>query len=487
MPGNGWRQRREADRSRSPRKDVGPLGFGIELTSWLRNWAWGKLHGVDVGRNSVHKMADDAQSNRCTCPHIRRLAKTANENDAERKVKSMFPYARYPQEIRIEDSSVDTLLLPSATFRWLQKLNSRKFSTHFGAHPDGVSDWWAQLASTDEGRSLWSLHPWLAGKTPADLKFHVPLVLFDDAGPISKANSSYCRCYYSILGIGSDKETRIIIATGLKVEGIDRSWPPILGSFEDLAGEPAEGEWGGILLFVGADMEYVCNELGMSHYNSKHVCGYCDANDSSLPHTDNSFGALWRATVRNNLQFLAKFRLPRHPLVAHAFFNVHTYRLDIMHLLDHHGVTSHIAGNTIYIQLRERDGILPGSTIDERLGMFNNDLMAFYSTTGCRNRLPPLRQSNLMGDSGYPELRGQLIKAANTRSLVPYLLDLQQRACTANNTIQNRHMLKVLDSLQKLYEIFYGAEYFLTTAEKNLFTSIATEWGRTTRCWLCKP
>ena len=72
-----------------------------------------------------------------------------------------------------------------------------------------------------------------------------------------------------------------------------------------------------------------------------------------------------------------------------------------------------------------------------------------------------------MGDSGFPESKGQLVKAANTRSVVPYLLEFQRRACRANNSPQNRHIFKVIESLQKPYDIFYGAAYFLSTAEKS--------------------
>ena len=215
----GWRQRREAARSRSPRRESGPLGFGVELTHWLRNWAWGKSYAVDLVRNANTKVAADDGT---TCPHIRRLA-SGTASNAERMVESLVPRERFPQMAHVEDSTVDTLMLPCGAFRWLQKLNPRKCAVHFGTRPEGVSDWWAQPAATEEGRSLWRLHPWLQGKTPADLKYHLPLVLFDDAGPVSKANSSYCRCYSSILGVGSEKESRVVIASGLKVEGIDNS------------------------------------------------------------------------------------------------------------------------------------------------------------------------------------------------------------------------------------------------------------------------
>lgn len=472
----GWRQRLLAeDRSRSPARDRGPFGFGIELTHWLRDWAWGRSPAVDLVRNAANKLAAD---NRISCPVIRRLANCkGNENNAERIVQSIIPQDRFPHVTHLEDSTVDTVLLPYSTFRWLQLMNPRKFRIHMGAKMGGVSDWWVQFASSEEGRSMWAVHPWLINKTPQDLNYHIPLMMFDDSGPVSDANSSYARCYYSLLGTGSEKETRIIMSTGFKQEGIDRSWACILSSFEEMAGAIDEGKWGGVLLFFGCDLEYCCNELGMSHYNSLKPCGYCDADTMGVPHTDYSAGAMWRPTVRDNVGFLAHMRQPRHPFVDHSLFNMHTYRLDVMHLLDHHGVTSLVAGNIIWIHLRDRDGILPGTTIDERLDFFNNDLRAYYSFRGVRNRLPPLRQSNLMGDSGYPELKGPLVKAANTRSLVPFLLNFQERAVNANPTMQNRHMLKVVHSVHMLYEIIYAAAYFLTEAEKTLVHKFCNRLG----------
>ena len=66
-------------------------------------------------------------------------------------------------------------------------------------------------------------------------------MIFDDAGPVSKRNSSYARLYYSLLGSGSDHETRIVMATGIKTEGHDASWPLILDSLEELGADPKDG------------------------------------------------------------------------------------------------------------------------------------------------------------------------------------------------------------------------------------------------------
>eukprot|EP00974_Lingulodinium_polyedra_P111157 10750322-Lingulodinium_polyedra.AAC.1 len=52
-----------------------------------------------------------------------------------------------------------------------------------GAPEEGIQGWWEQLAASNVGQQFWQLHPWLKDRCPADLKFHLPLMVFDDAGP----------------------------------------------------------------------------------------------------------------------------------------------------------------------------------------------------------------------------------------------------------------------------------------------------------------
>ena len=184
---------------------------------------------------------------------------------------------------------------------------------------------------------MWELHTWLKSKSPVDLDRHLPLMLFDDAGVTGKSSSAYVRVFYSLVGKGSDRETRIIMGTNHKIPSNqeDESWGPILDSFEQLAEAVGPNEWGGVLLFMGSDLEYICNEVGMAHYNSNELCGYCLADGDSRPHTDNSAGAMWRHSVLNNVQFLARFRHPPHPLVNHKWFSLYSYRMDLMHIATH--------------------------------------------------------------------------------------------------------------------------------------------------------
>ena len=48
---------------------------------------------------------------------------------------------------------------------------------------------------------------------PSDLRCHVPLMRFDDAGPVSQKNGTFVRCFYSLLGAGGETECRYLIAT----------------------------------------------------------------------------------------------------------------------------------------------------------------------------------------------------------------------------------------------------------------------------------
>ena len=74
------------------------------------------------------------------------------------------------------------------------------------------------------------------------LKWHLPLMLFDDAGPTSQTSSTFVRCLYSLLGVGSEGETRFLVATSLKEQGLpDESWTPLMNSFEELA-QPTEAD-----------------------------------------------------------------------------------------------------------------------------------------------------------------------------------------------------------------------------------------------------
>ena len=357
-------------------------------------------------------------------------------------VRRLLPLDEGPNVVEVPEGDVRVVLPPAATFRWLMAKHPVRFQSHFGADLAGVQGWWEQLLATTDGPRFWALHPWLRGRCPADLRRHVPLVIHEDAGPISKLSSAFVRSFHSVLGVGTELESRFLIASYVKRAGIeDKSLPLIMESFAELAGDVGEGHWGGILLFCSADMEHACNEWGLRHFNSTKMCAWCDADTGEVPHTDFGEQAKWRETLATQGQFLRRVRAPRHPLLAHGWFNKHSFRLDMLHILDHHGVSNAVLGNILHHHAHRPSPALPGRNVEERLAFLNADIQAYYSLHAVGNRLPALRMTNLRG-SDFPDLSGPVVKATNTRNLAPYARELQRRAAEMEPTDLNKHMIK---------------------------------------------
>ena len=187
--------------------------------------------------------------------------------------------------------------------------------------------------------------------------------------------------------------------------------------------------------------------------------------------------------MKTNAEFLGSFRRPLHPLVSHPWWNSHTYRLDLLHLIDHHGIAGNIIGNTFWAHIsgERMCDVLPGSTVESRLEALNIEIKEFYDANRVDNRLPKLKLDNIKSDT-FPELHGPAVKAANTRALVPYVLDLQRRAASMQPNRKHTHMTKVLESLQAAIEIFYTNSFFLSPETVTSLRGIWTGWGATSKC-----
>ena len=98
---------------------------------------------------------------------------------------------------------------------------------------------------------------------------------------------------------------------GKNTRGIDtEAWAEFFADLDRLAnGVGADGEplyidefghrWGGILPFGGGDMEQLVH-WGIKSYNDiDELCGFCEANRSDRPFTDNLDTAGWRPTEDN--------------------------------------------------------------------------------------------------------------------------------------------------------------------------------------------
>jgi len=439
--------------------------MGEQMKQWLNSWAWGHSRASEVFR-SAKAFRQDGHRDAFVTTFLKGCGREGE--NAERALKSMLPGGQC-ETVEVANSSVGTLILPHTMLKWLHVTNSMKAMQVLGAEADGIATWWTSFRSTEDGQRLWEQHPHLRGRTPEEFKFHLPLVLHEDGVPISKHQSAMVRSWASILGSGKERDTRFVISTHIKRSDIveeteDKSWPMVLQSFDEMSQPVGDGCWGGIVLFVVGDLEWACNDLGLPHYNSNSPCAFCKANTSTMPHSNYHSAAPWRATFRSEAEFQASLRQPLHPLVAAPWFFKDTYRLDLLHLLDHHGVASMVVANVVAMQVCFENLVTPGANQDQRLAFINDDIKAYYSARRVQHRLPPLKMSNVM-KCGFPDLHGPAIKAANTRALVPYALALQQRAARIEPTVINRHALKVVESLNEAYTIMYDGEYFLNATD----------------------
>ena len=451
------------DRSRSPSRDD-KLQYGPELTQWLEDYAWGKAKACDVVRNAANKVKGGSRDKR-----IIRIGHCASSiGNAQRMVESLIPLHLCPPMTRVAgDSSIQYIFNPFEMFHWLRRTNMLKFRTSMGARPDGLEAWWQGLLDRPVvGRRYWNANPLLRGKTPADLRYHVPLVMFDDAGPCSKTNSTYARQWYSIVGKGSDLDSRFLMATGIKCDTRDHSWPELYAAFEKLAGPVEDREWGAVALFFGADLEYAGNDLGLASTSAAEICTFCGANTTDVPFNDLSRGAHWRGRVKDNAEFVACIR-PRHDdgslhhLATKGWISKWTYRLCLMHVFDHNGVSGSIAANVFDTLLKTVGGVVPGATIQDRLDLLNAERLAYYMTNHVEHRMAPLKLTNIVLPSEFPELHGHFVKAANTRALMPLVLSLCDRHLARFQTDEAKHMQKVTAAVCGLYDVLYSSGCFL--------------------------
>ena len=106
--------------------------------------------------------------------------------------------------------------------------------------------------------------------------------------------------------------------------------------------------------------------------------------------------------MKDNAQYMNAVRTPKHPLVAHAWWNKCTYRHGMLHMLDHHGVANWVIGGILYNHIsgeRECD-VIPGNNIEDRLDFLSAEIATFYKLRKVTNKLPKLGLTNLKMDDG---------------------------------------------------------------------------------------
>ena len=480
------------------------------------DWALGLMSAVRLRKHLRNVVADaDTLGNVCH-DTVRQFSRVGSEGqggmNCHRDVMKLVCTEQFEHILSATgDPAIDWMIVPHKMFHFLWSTFPDKFSRSLGLDPQLCFDCWSNLYSSDEGQRLWAEHPHLRGKTPADLRFTAPLTLFQDAGPFTKKKSFEMVSLAGLLGMGAELDSKIVSMVWLKDEIIDygssgawtlmeeslkclargrgpgrtgreRTWNEL---DECLAEKPICGEWCFLLVFGKSDAEQGTVGWGMPSYNDgDEVCGFCLANRSSTPFTDLSAFARWRSTCSlTREQFFNRFTHPLHPIPRSEFATRSFFRPDLMHTNDNNGVINIVAASVINLVLESRNPAVPaalGSTIATRLQALNDKMASFQRDTNCPSRMPPITlQSLTLGDRGtsFSCLHGTLVKAANTRHLLPWIHDVAQAYLSGTNPLE-KSAKKAVESLNEAVNLLYEADRFFTAEECDKFEKLVLRFGR---------
>ena len=195
-----------------------------------------------------------------------------------------------------------------------------------------------------------------------------------------------------------------------------------------------------------ADLEELCNEYRLSHFNSLTPCFFLCACDSDhTPWTDVRDNARWRKRC---------VRLPRdgsplmppndHPIWTIPGLNIFNVLFDMLHMMDL-GVSAHVIGNVLDVFLRD-DRLGPNQ--DARLSVIWSRIREMYKRKNSPTRLGHLTASMFKGgDNKYPQLS---CKGNECRHLLPVILDLCHEYHQPEKE-ESIHRLAVVTHLCRIY------------------------------------
>ena len=452
----------------------------------LRDWAEGFTSPVRVWRHMRALQADGF-----TAPAIKRLGGISNREGGKghhaNLLRLLEPcgFSEFIDDVD-GDGAVSKCIFPTTIFKLLFERSPKHFRWSFGAEEEGVEWFWQRLFSTPQGMQLRYSHPYLRGKTPAQLKFSLPGSLHEDAGPFTKVKSTNIISWSSCLGKGKELSCKFVAFSHIKVAGVpasctEEAWKVFNNNLACLAEgrHPETGEylathstgepWSLIMILGCPDNETLCFWGLPSYKQVGECCGFCDGtNDgSSTPVTDLKRDSAWRPTEQmSNTKFLGRC-FGCHPIRKAFYWNAQFPRIDIMHTLDHHGQTGIIIASTIHHLLWKQR--VPGNTLQVRLDFINSKLKQFNEASRSSCYTNEIHMKNLfLGDGleSWLELGGPTMKAAIVRHLLPAVRSVADEYLKVEEPL-DACVAVILREACHLDDILYNAGVFLTGPEKN--------------------
>ena len=117
-----------------------------------------------------------------------------------------------------------------------------------------------------------------------------------------------------------------------------------------------------------------------------------------------------------------------------------------------------------------------GPNQQARLDNINKQMVEYFDGHLVSSRLPKLFLSNLV-QKGWSGLHGPLLKAANTRHVVPFAELLAAKYFDTPGDAYHKAIRKMVGSLNGIYDILYSGGIFLTDLEKSDLAERAQRLG----------
>jgi len=384
-------------------------------------------------------------------------------------------------------SDVSHIILPSTIIKVAAQDYPTLFKKYFGANARKVEMFWRGFFESGFNREWAAAHPCLHGKSLEQLRNSIPITIHEDAGPISKNLSANCISFSSLLGEGDEKVTKFLSFTyvkGRKTINTRIAWDAFLEDLHHVStgfvgGAPVapidnDSRWTFIAMFAKGDEECHANSWGMPHWQGAgEPCSECRANRGARPWTDLNRRAAWRDhVIQDKAAYVARIRVPAHPLVESFFFSRWCAFPDLMHMMDCKGVSASVLGGVLQQLIVD---VRLGGSQEARLDRINALLVTWYNDHPGSNRLPTLFISNLTRD-GWWELNGPAIKAAMTRSAVPPFRDIWREHAQAGNA-NDAHVTAIIENLALFYDVLYQAPMFMPRATIDRIEEICMNFG----------
>ena len=220
-------------------------------------------------------------------------------------------------------------------------------------------------------------------------------------------------------------------------------------------GEKLADNWRGALIQVRGDWEFYMQAFHFPQWNVGDImCWMCRASNQHRDRLWTQFGpdAGWRQNMFTHATWI-EYCLGKGKgvvlLTQIDGFVLGMVHIDVLHTVDQ-GVASHVIGN-IFSELVD--------TFPDGISGLWSDMKKWYGKTKCQNKLTAkLTTDRMKTSAGYPKLKA---KAAQTRALAPYALELAQKHNSGSDHDQYR--VGVAQLLCRFYNILQSEDMFGST------------------------